>query len=92
MIGLSRKGFLGELTGTAAAADRLVPSVVGALLAAQRGATFLRVHDVAATRQALAVADALGALARSAGESARRAGEGGGDEATDGVRTEGDET
>jgi dihydropteroate synthase len=54
LAGLSRKSTLGRLTGRAAG-DRLVASVTAALLAAQRGATILRVHDVGATRDALAV-------------------------------------
>src|SRR5262249_26188458 len=59
MIGASRKSFLGEVWGISAAADRLLPSVVAAVAAARAGARFLRVHDVAATRQALRVAEAL---------------------------------
>ena len=59
MIGASRKSFLGELTGVADPGARLVPSVVMAVLAVQAGAHFIRVHDVAATRQALTVAAAL---------------------------------
>jgi dihydropteroate synthase len=59
MIGASRKSFLGELSGIAAPGERLVPSVVAAVAAAAAGAGFLRVHDVAATRQALRVFSAL---------------------------------
>jgi dihydropteroate synthase len=55
LVGLSRKGMIGALTGRDAAADRVHGSVAAALLAAQRGAAILRVHDVAATRDALAV-------------------------------------
>jgi dihydropteroate synthase len=54
LAGLSRKATLGVLTGRPAT-DRMPASVAAALLAAQRGATILRVHDVAATRDALAV-------------------------------------
>lgn len=54
MAGLSRKGTLGRLTGRTVT-ERMPASVAAALLAAQRGATILRVHDVAATRDALAV-------------------------------------
>ncbi len=54
LAGLSRKSMLGEVTGRPAP-ERLPASVAAALLAAQRGATILRVHDVAATRDALAV-------------------------------------
>jgi dihydropteroate synthase len=58
LAGLSRKSTLGRITGRAAG-DRMVASVAAALLAAQRGATILRVHDVAATRDALAVWQAV---------------------------------
>jgi dihydropteroate synthase len=54
LAGLSRKSTLGRITGRPSG-DRMVASVTAALLAAQRGATILRVHDVAATRDALAV-------------------------------------
>ena len=60
MVGLSRKSMLGDLTGRAVA-DRLPGSLAAAVLAAQRGATILRVHDVAATRDVLAVLEAVGA-------------------------------
>ena len=54
LAGLSRKSTLGTLTGRPAD-ERMPASIAAALLAAQRGATILRVHDVAATRDALAV-------------------------------------
>ena len=59
LVGLSRKSMLGQLTGRGVA-DRLPGSLAAALLAVQRGASVLRVHDVAATRDALAVLGALG--------------------------------
>jgi dihydropteroate synthase len=58
-VGLSRKSKLGQLTGRDVG-ERLPGSLAAALLAAQRGASVLRVHDVAATRDALAVLDAVG--------------------------------
>ena len=58
MVGLSRKSMLGQLTGRAVG-DRLPVSLAAAVLAAQRGAAVLRVHDVAATRDALAILDAV---------------------------------
>lgn len=62
MLGASRKSFIGHLTG-AKADDRLPGSIAAALLGAAQGMQLLRVHDVAATRQALAVwQGALGAL------------------------------
>jgi dihydropteroate synthase len=55
LVGLSRKSFLGALTGRREAAERVHASVAAALIAAQRGAAILRVHDVAATVDALRV-------------------------------------
>ncbi len=55
LVGLSRKRFLGTLSGVEAAGERLAPSLAGALFAASRGAAILRVHDVSETVQALAV-------------------------------------
>jgi dihydropteroate synthase len=54
LLGASRKSFIGRLTG-AGANDRLPGSLAAALLAVAQGVQILRVHDVAATRQALAV-------------------------------------
>ncbi|MGY1661172.1 dihydropteroate synthase [Geodermatophilus sp. SYSU D00705] len=59
MVGLSRKSVLGQLTGRAVG-ERLPASLAAALVAVQRGASVLRVHDVAATRDVLAVLDAVG--------------------------------
>ena len=61
MVGLSRKSVLGQLTGRAVE-DRLPASLAAALIAAQRGAAVLRVHDVAATRDVLTVLDAVGTV------------------------------
>lgn len=55
LVGFSRKSMIGAMTGRAATADRLAGSVGAALWAARQGAAILRVHDVAATRDALAV-------------------------------------
>ena len=52
LVGTSRKGFLGALTGGASVDDRLEASVATAVWAMTRGAAMVRVHDVAATRQA----------------------------------------
>ena len=52
--------MLGAITGRDVD-SRVAASVAAALLAAQRGARFLRVHDVAETRDALAVWQALSA-------------------------------
>lgn len=58
LAGLSRKSMIGKLTGREAG-DRLAGSIAAALLAVQRGAAIVRVHDVAATRDALAVWNAM---------------------------------
>jgi dihydropteroate synthase len=54
LLGASRKSFIGHLTG-AGSAERLPGSLAAALLGAAQGVQILRMHDVAATRQALAV-------------------------------------
>jgi dihydropteroate synthase len=59
LAGLSRKSMIGAVTGRELPEQRVFGSVAGALIAAQRGAAVLRVHDVAATRDALAVLDAV---------------------------------
>ena len=61
LIGWSRKSTLGRLTGRPVG-DRLVASVAAALAAAQLGAKLLRVHDVAATVDALKLWEAAGLL------------------------------
>ena len=55
LLGASRKAFIGWLTGVETAGDRLGGSVGAALAAVEGGADIVRVHDVAATAQALAV-------------------------------------
>ncbi len=55
LAGWSRKSSLGSVTGQSVAADRVAASVAAAVLALERGACVLRVHDVAATVQAAAV-------------------------------------
>jgi dihydropteroate synthase len=54
LVGWSRKSTLGALTGRGPA-ERLIPSVAAALAAVQHGASIVRVHDVAATVDALKV-------------------------------------
>ena len=62
LAGLSRKRSIGEITGREAARDRIAGSVAAHLIAAQRGAMILRVHDVAATVDALKVWSAVAAV------------------------------
>jgi len=61
LAGLSRKKSIGELTGRDDPRARVHGSVAAHLIAAQRGATLLRVHDVAATVDALKVWAAVAA-------------------------------
>ncbi len=58
LVGMSRKRMVGEATGRPVE-ERAIGSAAAALLAVERGATVLRVHDVAATRDALAVWQAM---------------------------------
>lgn len=65
LVGVSRKSFLGHLTG-AEVKERLPGSLACSVLAAAAGAAIFRTHDVRATRQALAVAAAVRAQRRKA--------------------------
>jgi dihydropteroate synthase len=58
MVGLSRKAMLGQITGRPAG-QRETASVTAALLAVQRGAKVVRVHDVAQARDALKMLEAV---------------------------------
>jgi dihydropteroate synthase len=58
LAGLSRKSLFGRIAGRAAG-ERVHASAAGALLAVQRGASIVRVHDVAATRDSLLVLRAI---------------------------------
>jgi dihydropteroate synthase len=55
LVGTSRKGFLGRLVGREDPHDRVAATVATNVLALERGATVFRVHDVAATADALTV-------------------------------------
>ncbi len=59
LIGTSRKSFVERVTGVQEARDRVFGTVATTVLAFEQGATFFRVHDVRANRQALAVAEAV---------------------------------
>ncbi|HEX7972700.1 MAG TPA: dihydropteroate synthase [Thiobacillus sp.] len=63
LVGISRKSLFGTLTGRPAP-ERLVASVTAATLAVLKGAAIVRVHDVAATVDALKVLHALGMESR----------------------------
>ena len=62
LAGLSRKRSIGEITGRDAPEARIHGSVAAHVIAAQRGAKLLRVHDVAATVDALKVWNAVAAV------------------------------
>jgi dihydropteroate synthase len=59
VVGVSRKGFLGKLTGEDIPERRVVATVAAGVLAVAQGATILRVHDVAEHASALKVAAAI---------------------------------
>jgi dihydropteroate synthase len=65
LVGISRKSMLGAITGRDVR-GRLAASLVAALVAVERGARILRVHDVAETVDAIKVLEAV----RLAGERA----------------------
>jgi dihydropteroate synthase len=67
LVGLSRKSMLGLLTGRVVT-ERLAGSLAASVMAVQRGASIVRVHDVAATRDALAVVEAVYAADANEGE------------------------
>lgn len=62
LTGLSRKAMIGYATGQERADQRVIGSVAGALLCVLQGASIVRVHDVGATVQALAVVQAMRAV------------------------------
>lgn len=59
LVGVSRKRFIGEITGVPIAADRVFGTVGANVAALARGAQLFRVHDVRAAREALDVAWAI---------------------------------
>ncbi|MES2700585.1 MAG: dihydropteroate synthase [Pseudomonadota bacterium] len=61
VAGWSRKSSLGSVTGLAVN-ERLAPSLAAAVLAVERGARVVRVHDVKETLAALQVCDAMAAM------------------------------
>jgi dihydropteroate synthase len=55
LVGASRKGFIGKLTGEDVAGKRVMGSIAAAIAAVMQGVQIVRVHDVRETSQALAV-------------------------------------
>jgi dihydropteroate synthase len=66
LVGASRKSFIGRISGVGEARERVFGTVAANVIACERGATFFRVHEVRANREALAVARAV------IGDSAKR--------------------
>jgi dihydropteroate synthase len=60
LVGLSRKSLVAQVTGASNVAERLPGSLAGAVWARMQGVQLVRTHDVAETRRALAMADAIG--------------------------------
>ena len=60
LLGVSRKSFIAKLSRGEAPKDRVPGSLAAVLAAWAQGVRMFRVHDVAETRQALAVAQAIG--------------------------------
>ena len=59
LVGVSRKAMIGALLNGRPAAERMQGSVAAAVLAAVKGAKIVRVHDVAATVDALKIVQAV---------------------------------
>jgi dihydropteroate synthase len=59
LVGPSRKSFLGSLKGQREAGGRLEGTLAAVVISAIKGASVVRVHDVAACRRALQVVDAM---------------------------------
>lgn len=59
LVGASRKSFLGAMTGRHNPDDRLFATAASTVIAVERGAHVLRVHDVAAACDCVAVAEAV---------------------------------
>jgi len=67
LVGVSRKSFIGRLTGQREVAARLHGSVAAAAVAVVNGAHLIRTHDVGATRDAVRIGEAI----RAAGAGRR---------------------
>ena len=59
LVGLSRKRFIGELSGDAEVSDRLAGTLAANVLAARDGADIIRTHEVKLHKRALALIDRL---------------------------------
>ena len=72
LVGVSRKSFLSSLTGRQGPEERLAGSLAATAIAVHNGAAVIRTHDVAATRDAIRVAEAVRAAAVPEGAIPRR--------------------
>ncbi len=72
LAGLSRKSMIGALVGRDNPEERVFGSVAAAIIAVQRGASIVRVHDVAATLDAIKVCEAVGLESATSRQSASR--------------------
>lgn len=63
LLGHSRKRFLGDITGIASEGERDLASAVVSAICCQKDISIVRVHNVAATRQALLIAEAISSAA-----------------------------
>ena len=59
LVGASRKSFIGKILEGAPPSERLGGSIAAAIAAVANGAKIVRVHDVAATNQALAITNLI---------------------------------
>ena len=62
MVGISRKSMIGSLLNDRVVDDRIIGSVVAAIMAVQNGASIVRVHDVMETRDALNILESVNDL------------------------------
>jgi dihydropteroate synthase len=72
LLGASRKSIIPQVTGADPATDRLAGSLACACWGVQQGANILRIHDVAATRQAVQLTEAIRAQSRTSQPPPRR--------------------
>ena len=63
-VGVSRKSFVGAITGRASPAERLAGSLAATAIAVVNGAAMIRTHDVAETRDAVAIAERVARAGR----------------------------
>ena len=59
VVGVSRKSFLGKVTGSTSIEDRFWPTIALTSLTRERGARVFRVHDVQPNQEALRMTEAI---------------------------------